>query len=144
MKSRLLRYAPLIIFWLASFGIVLHFHSPLTTFAFFTLLLFVVGGAFLTIALLQPLPARLLWRFYAALAVCWVADIVFIKMVGKDTTMLVFGGIPFACLLVPAAVMSSLFAPTSRDTWWRAAVAAMCFMTSCLPVLVVGTLLLIA
>ena len=143
MKSRLVRYSPLIVFWLASLGIVLKFHSSLTTFAFFTLLLFVLGGASLTVALLQPLPARLVWRFHAALAVCWIADIVFVKMTGPDTTMLIFGGIPFACLVAPAAAMSSIFASTSRDTWWRAAVAAMCFMTSCLPVLIVGTLLLL-
>lgn len=144
MSSLLFRFLPLHVCWLASFGIILAYRSSLTTTAFIVFLLLLVTGAYGTLALLRKLSAGLLWLFYVAVFICWGCDAFFVMAAGRNTAVLILGGLPFALLLAPVLVLSLAFMMEQGTIRIRTILAAICFHTSCLPVLILATLLIVS
>ena len=144
MSSLLFRFLPLHVCWLASFGIILAYRSSLTTTAFIVFLLLFVTGAYGTLALLRKLSAGLLWLFHVAVFICWGCDAFFVMAAGRNTAVLILGGLPFALLLAPVLVLSLAFMMEQGAIRIRTILAAICFHTSCLPVLILATLLIVS
>lgn len=144
MSRLLFRFLPLHVCWLASLGIILAYRSSLTITVFIVLLLLFVTGAYGTLALLRKLPAGLLWLFHVAVFICWGCDAFFVMAAGRNTAVLILGGLPFALLLAPVLVMSLAFMMEQGAIRIRTVLAAICFHTSCLPVLILATLLIVS
>lgn len=142
MNSLFFRFFPLHVCWLASFGIILKYRSPLGATAFVALLLLVAAGTGGTLVLLRKLPAGRLWLFYITIGICCVCHAFFILAAGRNTSVLILGGLPFALLLVPVLVSSFVFMMETGAVRIRAMLAAICFHVSCLPILILATLLM--
>ena len=134
MSSLLFRFLPLHVCWLASFGIILAYRSSLTTTAFIVFLLLFVTGAYGTLALLRKLSTGLLWLFHVAVFICWGCDAFFVMAAGRNTAVLILGGL----------VLSLAFMMEQGAIRIRTILAAICFHTSCLPVLILATLLIVS
>lgn len=143
MNSLLFRFLPLHACWLVSFGIILKYRSSLTVAAFTILLLLLAASACGTLFLLRKLLASRQWLFYIAISICCACNAFFILAAGRNTTALILGGLPFALFLAPALVTSLVFVMEPSTVRIRATLAAICFHVSCLPILVLATLLMV-